>query len=148
MWARHHCRGWGVCRGRDKPGVWRQMTGFKSLPRDFSALQSRARPSAFPASVSASVKWVYLPSRRGCWDNSMRTQIGKGHLLHKTLCSRIYCYSVKIHSWEDIWGHEQQLKARNTVFAHGQLFPLQSPPPPPPRGGGLRKFPSPVGHGQ
>lgn len=76
----------------------------------------------------------------------MRTQIEKGHLIHETLCSRIYCYSVNIHSWEDMWGHGQQPKARNTIFAHGQLLPVQSPPPA--RVGGLRKSPSPARHRQ
>lgn len=45
--------------------------------------------------------------------------------MSEPLCSSIYCYSVKIHSWEDAGAVTSKKKAKSVISVRGQLFPLR-----------------------
>lgn len=123
----------------------RQMTESEPLPREFLAVWSWVSLFASPTSVSPPMKWAHNPlSQGGCWQNEMRTHVAKGYLVSGALRGSVYCYSVKIHSWEDAGAVALRREPRPSSLLMDHGFPSQ--PRTPSAGGGSSPPPAAAGN--
>lgn len=121
------------------------MTESESLPREFLAVWSWVSLFASPTSVSPPMKWAHNPLSQGsCWQNEMRTHVAKGYLVSRALHGSVYCYSVKIHSWEDAGAVALMREPRPSSLLVDHGFPSQ--PRTPSAGGGSSPPPAVAGN--